>query len=171
MPYRQGDLDSLCGLYCVVNAIRFAAAPPLRIGETQSKDLINHLARALGPDFLQVFDEGINELIPTLRAADEWLRENHGRRLRTKRPYRFRAPDSPEAILRTIDLHLIRANSAVIVSNVEHWTVVERVTAKRLVLLDSYDRRFLKFANSDQNPNADKIILPHRVILLRITTA
>src|ERR671932_2235549 len=46
-PYRQGDLDGLCGPYCVVNAVRLAAHPQRRLREAECTELFAALMAEL----------------------------------------------------------------------------------------------------------------------------
>ena len=49
-PFRQGDLDGLCGAYAVVNAVRLAALPHRKLRRTACAalfgDLVDELAEA-----------------------------------------------------------------------------------------------------------------------------
>ncbi len=170
-PYRQGDLDSLCGLYCVINALRFAALPATKIGRAQSMALIQHLAKALGPEFGELFVDGTNSVKRLLRAADEWLQQTHGERLIVSRPFRRVVPPSAEVIAQTISTHLADPRTAVIACNLVHWSVVERVTPKRLVLFDSSLHQYMKFEGKGRSAKDNNIILPHKLLLLKVVTA
>ena len=169
-PLRQGDLDSLCGLYCVVNAVRMATMPTTKIGERKSKDLINHIAYDLGDGFPLIFDEGLNNLKPLLRSARKWLYQSYGNRLHVQRPFRRRSPPLPEDLATTIITHMAAPHTAVIVCNPAHWSVIERVTPKQVILFDSSCRHFMRLCpDRDQTTNAN-VVIPHKVYLLSITT-
>lgn len=160
-PFHQGDLDSLCGIYCVVNAVRLAAHPGLKIGESQSKGLIDHLVRAIGPKFVQVFADGTDDIPLLLRAASQWLKQAYGRKLVVVRPFRQKSQPSPGLIGSTIAAHLDSPHTAVIISSTVHWSVVDRVTLKRLLLFDSSYHHFIPLEGQAPRTNPDKLVLAH----------
>lgn len=44
-PYRQGDLDSLCGIYAVINGIKFAVRQHQKLTEAHALSLFEALIR------------------------------------------------------------------------------------------------------------------------------
>lgn len=141
-PYEQGDLDSLCGLYTVINAVRVAVHPHRRISKPQSLELFVAGLRALSRSrkLLRGLTVGIDE--PTLdRVCDAVIAEANrvlGVELITVRP-RLDAEWSSAAALRFMRSHL-RAGAPVIVGfegQLDHWTVVVRSSATRLSFFDS----------------------------------
>jgi hypothetical protein len=90
-PCRQGDLDALCAVYGVINAVTLAAAPHKRLTGKDRHDLFAFLACTLKVD-----DKLLGVLIsgghyPTvsrlLRAAHCWLVKHHRLTLRYRRPF------------------------------------------------------------------------------------
>jgi hypothetical protein len=151
-PYRQGALDSLCGIYAVINATRLAAWPAERLTKRDCHDLFKALASVLDADgrLLQVLTEG--SFYPTLsrllRVADRWLEAEFDLRIRFTRPYHLSHPARSAEILRQLARHLGTAQTAAIMClrecSAEHWTVAGSVTRSRsLRLFDSGRRRIV----------------------------
>jgi hypothetical protein len=144
-PFEQGDLDGLCGVYAIVNAVRLAAQPHHRLRVADCRELFAVLLAELADEGrLRGFVThglGSRVLARLLRRAERWLRTQHGLTLEVHRP--FRKQDQPEfdECLRVLTEHLERLGTAAIVGSDEHWTVIRGVTAKRLLLADSDGRR------------------------------
>jgi hypothetical protein len=155
LPYEQGHLDGLCGLYSIVNATRFAlrtaefrrpylSPRPRSLSEAEAELMFLALIRGLirSPRLFDAFIKGINsrELSILLRLADEWLRKRRAVRLLAKRPLYRCGPIRTKTMLRRISSHLAERGTAVIVGANppwRHWTVVTHVAGSRLRLFDS----------------------------------
>lgn len=161
-PYRQGELDGLCGLYSVVNAIRFAiytlhanarSRARAQLDEQEAELLLAHLVEHLtmrqgGARF---FSEGVGqgEMSMLLRAADRWLCSRRSVRLWFKCPLRRRRTRK-NILLRLIADHLSRPGTAAIIAGNDHWrhwTVATKVTRSRLILFDSEGDEFIFIAS------------------------
>jgi hypothetical protein len=144
-PFEQGDLDGLCGVYAVVNAVRLTAHPHRRLPTAECRELFAALLAELADEGrLRGFVAhglGTRVLARLLRRAGRWLRKRHGLALEVRRPFAKRDEPGPEACLRALAEHLARPGTAAIVGSDEHWTVVRAVTPKRLLLADSNGRR------------------------------
>jgi hypothetical protein len=81
-PFRQGDLDALCGAYAVVNAVRLAALPRRRLGRAACLELFAALVDELAEaGRLRAFVTGgmnTGTLARLLRRAKRWLDAEHG---------------------------------------------------------------------------------------------
>ena len=151
-PYRQGELDGLCGPYSVVNAIRFAihtlrttasSRPPGQLDDDKSERLFLHLIDNLtvGGVSTRFFIEGVGQAQVTklLRSAGDWLYSRRALRLSFKCPLRRGLIDT-SALLNHVGLHLSKTGTAAIIAGNEpwrHWTVATKVTRSRLLLFDS----------------------------------
>jgi hypothetical protein len=151
-PYQQGHLDGLCGIYSVLNAVRFAlqTAELRRSGSSRARRLRHEecellfttLVSAIGQRHRHarfVFD-GLSplQLGSLLRSADKWLRMYRGLALTSTRPLERGVRKT--ALLARISSHLCGPGSAAIVGAKApwpHWTVATRVTKARVYLLDS----------------------------------
>jgi len=151
-PLEQGHLDSLCGVYSTINAIRLAAHHAdrstswLRQALRQGWDdvLFAHLVRVAmrrhrRSDFVYA---GLDArgLAHLLRAASDWLDQFFELSIEVRRPFYRRRNVSVADRCRTIAAHLEESATAVVVGTAcpwNHWTVVARVEPSRLVLVDS----------------------------------
>jgi hypothetical protein len=154
-PYTQGQLDGLCGVYSIINAVRFAlpkVAFGVRSGITRRSKLPVAEAEAL---FLGLLKELVRErrhadrlvhgvsprqLAALLKVADHWLRRHRAVKLAVDRPVRGHRRDRTRTILKRIAQHLATPGSVAIVGGNDpwqHWTVATAVTARRVYLLDS----------------------------------
>jgi len=155
LPYEQGHLDGLCGLYSIVNATRFAlrtaefrrpypSRTPRHLSEAEAELMFLALIRGLvrTPRLFDAFINGINarELFVLLRLAAQWLRTRRAARLSASRPLSRRGPVRTNTVFRCISNHLAEPGTAVIVGANppwRHWTVATQVAGSRLHLFDS----------------------------------
>jgi hypothetical protein len=146
-PFEQDDLDGLCSVYAVVNAVRLAAHPHRRLSVAECRGLFAALLAELADEGrLRGFVAaglGPRVLARLLRRAGRWLRKHHGLALEVRRPFAKRDQPQPEKCLRVLAEHLARPGTAAIVGSDEHWTVIRGVTPRRLLLADSNGRRHL----------------------------
>jgi hypothetical protein len=149
--FQQGDLDGLCGVYSVLNAIRIAHAT-LRQGPRPGSPLIEgdeaeaiflRLTRSISTRTIDdpvVWGINTDRLRRLLSVASRWLERNHGLTLEVARPFRGRRRVRFETVLKHIGDHLHKDGAAVIVGSRwpwNHWTVVRNIGKTRLVLADS----------------------------------
>ncbi len=161
-PYRQGDLDQLCGVYCVVNAVRLAALPYRRLGYVNSTALFEVLARKLDKrGWLRAVitaGMGIRLVAKLLRWARRWLRDKHELVLEVQKPFRKR--DDPGHCLDALAAHLAQPGTAAIVGTADHWTVVQAIGSKRLVLFDSNGRAYFRLAITSDDAGKQQVRSP-----------
>ena len=143
-PYRQGDLDCLCGLYAVINSIRFSLSQyhPLRKQDCRAiyYELIDHLE---GTEYLtEALTSGLvtPEISRLLRVAEGWLLETKGITVRHRKPF-HRYPRIPYSkLIGKLSSHLANPGTAVLalaLGRVDHWTVAHSINRKSLRLFDS----------------------------------
>ncbi|MER9693586.1 hypothetical protein NKJ16_16820 [Mesorhizobium sp. M0179] len=66
-PFNQGDLDSLCGVYCVMNAVRFLFP---ELGREKSVGLFQVLSESLTTNRVTAHETvGLGIEIPTVHAV------------------------------------------------------------------------------------------------------
>src|SRR3954453_5066129 len=142
-PYRQGDLDGLCGPYCVVNAVRLAAHPQRRLRDAECVELFAALVAELADigRLRTAVTDGTGKVGRLARRAGCWLRDEHGLELEVMRPFTKRRGPDPACCLQLMTEHLARPGTAAIVATGDHWTVARAVSGRRLLLSDSHDRR------------------------------
>src|SRR4051794_28735521 len=172
-PFRQGDLDGLCGAYAVVNAVRLAALPYRRLRHPACAalfaELVDELAEAGRLRAFVTGGMGADRVARLLRRAKVWLDVEFGLRLKVSRPFRKDDEPGPEACLQLLAGHLGRGGTAAIVGTETHWTVVSAVRGGRLVLADSHDRRYFVAAKAlGDDVTANRLHLSS-TFLLRVT--
>ncbi|TGN62495.1 hypothetical protein E4L95_06365 [Paracoccus liaowanqingii] len=146
-PYQQGQLDSLCGLYAVINAIRVVHAPKHPLSGKMSRHLFHAGAKALmsASGSRQALHQGMSagrqyKLAKVLMRTPA-LASLPPLQLREKRP-RLRSRSDLELFVRkTI------GRGAVLLVDLEgrlsHHTVIIGLSNQRLLLCDSSGMRFV----------------------------
>ena len=137
--YRQGDLDGLCGVYAVVNALRSVEG----LTEAECRAVFRKLVRALGqgprphePRLWGMGSRRLKHLVATARRCRLPDRELAFR----ARPLRLRGKERTLSGLWTAledELGPTCVALVGITGVTDHWCVVYRVTPKTLWLLDS----------------------------------
>lgn len=171
-PFRQGRLDSMCGIYAVINATRIASLPILRLTADDCQDLFSQLVEELelAGRLLEVVTEGSTSgiIAKMLRSAATWLAGNFGTELVYRRPFKNGARPSKVHAFRRLATHLVEPRAVAIVAlkgNPGHWTVARAVThTGSLVLFDS-GRRTLVSPVPSQNSKLE-LRLSHRDFFL-----
>jgi hypothetical protein len=138
--FRQGDLDGLCGVYAIVNALRYV----LRLRDEQCQKLFAKLIKALEQDCDHLhqpllYGMYVAQLKRLMVSAGQGRIQGRklkfeARTLRLKRHQR-----TLPHLWSALDQELGPACVAVvgITGATDHWCVVYRVTPKTLWLLDS----------------------------------
>ena len=183
-PLMQGDLDGLCGLYSLLNAIRWALyshrigsaktrrAPKL-LSDAEQQDLFDTLVTALGkrrPLATFVID-GISafELTRLLRLSREWLSVHRKAHLVFRRPFYRQRTIAPRRVLSRLVKHLTTPGSAAIITLEDHWTVVRGATNRRVRVVDSGGWMFMTIGSEAQRRAGHNGFPPSSVFLLSLT--
>lgn len=149
-PYRQGELDALCGVYAVVNLVRLVAAPYQRLTRSASWELFGELMAELGERgrLPAAVTEGCGTgpMVHMVGRARRWLGDRYGLELRVERPFvgRTKRQQAGDQLLPMLARHMEEPARAVLLGLVEHWTVVRAVSDRRLRLFDSAGRVYLR---------------------------
>ncbi len=167
--YRQGDLDGLCGVYAVVNALRHL----LRLRDEQCQKLFEKLIKALAQDCSRVHERllwgmGIRQLRRLVTVASRCRLQGQNlsfaaRPLRLRREQRT-LPDLWAALDEEVGPNCV---AIVGLSGVDdHWCVVYRVTPKTLQLLDSSGETRINRSRCTVRPTSTRYCLELGEILL-----
>ena len=147
-PFRQGELDSLCGIYAIINAL-YALCP----------EMDGELAEALFRKLVGALSQHVERPIGTLydglgQAAVEGLLGIAATEVRRELEIRVKVvtytPPAPRPSLgefwKDLRSHVHRRQVAILgLSGVhEHWTVGYAVTEKLIRLLDSDEHHVLR---------------------------
>lgn len=139
---RQGDLDALCGVYAIINALEVAGVTGPR--SQMHRRLFRRLTCGLPPDRLQnAMHDGLDQddLIKTSNRAFRWLRQAYGLRASLSQPLRGEEIDDLAVYVATVAEWTREPNLAVIVNvhlaGLSHWTVVRTVKGRAMEVRDS----------------------------------
>ncbi|RBO88509.1 hypothetical protein [Pseudochrobactrum asaccharolyticum] len=144
-PYLQGNLDSLCSVYAVINALRWSLADhPLSAKGEHWKalfaELNDYAVKELGLLSLSSQGMGLKGMIWLLRTAQQYMSETHAITITTHRPFALKRPNSNNDIIDIIAEHLRSPNTAVITAvygKLNHWCVIKGLKKKHVILFDS----------------------------------
>lgn len=171
-PFRQGDLDSLCGLYSVMNSFRLLCP---EIDDDRSHSLFRVLGETLTTNKVtacETISEGIE--IPTVRAlvkaAQDYVRDILDIGIRAERLKLHRTRHKFDEMWTILSDKLNNGHVAILglSGRHEHWTVAYRVTRKTVRLFDSdFIRILLRSQCSIRSNKVPHQIDPEDVILLR----
>lgn len=143
-PFRQGDLDGLCSVYAVVNAVRLAIQAHGRFSRERYNDFYEQIVDAV--DRLQGFGKVSRDGMTTptvgqlLKQTSEVVRANLGYELEVRRPLLTRKRQSIRRAVDRLRLELMEPGTAVLLGlegKYNHWTVSYRITATSILLHDS----------------------------------
>lgn len=147
LPYRQGDLDGLCGIYAVINAVRLLH-PALDTDAAYA--LFHKLARTLDrtlDDPMRCVSDGIGraELEDLLITAREQLARHHRIGIKVEALVLWRKRPTLDDLWEALRDKLDGPQVAILeLSGVkEHWTVGYAASETTLRLFDSGERRLL----------------------------
>ena len=151
LPYRQGDLDSLCGLYAILNAVRWADRHHNRLNRADHKALFDRLIEVSdqGDTLTAIVRHGttIPEMSRLLHVAADDVSRHHGLHLTISKPFHRYREAPARIVLAAIARHTRdHANGVIAMTRHAdaHWTLITAITPKRLELFDSTSRQWLR---------------------------
>jgi hypothetical protein len=150
-PYRQGGLDALCGLYAIINAMRRCLGEAYdEIWPDVFEALLLSTEREVGLAEALTLGIRTKPFRAILQYATWTMAEQYGLAFSSTQmsdaPPRLAldisAPTSADEYARIVRAWTSRPQAAVLIGIKRrhrplHWTVIERVTRRRLLLLDS----------------------------------
>lgn len=173
---RQGQLDGLCGLYSVVNAIALMTRDQVRrpgIRKLLSNAGIDQLAEEgyLADAFKHGM--GFRQLCRLYKAVAAELEALEG--ISVAYSVAANRKMGIDAFIDRVTAHLAVHGPGSVILNVHgaihHWTVVSAIDARRVHLADCYGFRFFKrtslTTNSEQAPGRRHELWPTQSLLLR----
>jgi hypothetical protein len=183
-PAMQGDLDGLCGVYSIVNAVQWSlhtstptawafGQAPKRLIWTEQEALFDTLVTTLGkrrPHGTFVTG-GIHafELTRLLRVSREWLSIHRKADLVFRRPFYRQRTIATRRVLARLREHLAAPGSAAIIAVEDHWTVVRGAAKRRVRVLDSGGWMFMTISSTTHRGARRNGLPPGSVFLLRLT--
>jgi len=152
-PLQQGELDGLCGLYAIINAIRWSVGERGGLVGRQVDNLfgwlIEEVERTAGG--MAAVALGIHDrpLIAIARASERLLADEFGFRVRVSHPFRPRPPATVAELVRVVRAATERDQVAFLIGlkgRYLHWSVCVGATRHHLVLYDSADIHRLRIS-------------------------
>jgi len=143
-PFKQGRLDSLCGLYATINAMRFACHTAGITAKISWNVVFRIMVEQIDARWrlADVLTEGTDspEIQLCFRAAAVYLKRRHGIILRVTWPWSKRKVLNPATALQQV-AHRLESGHALFFGydgrKESHWTVVTEVTRTHVVLMNS----------------------------------
>lgn len=151
-PYRQGNLDNLCGIYSSENAVLKSTNDLAKFSKKQVKGWFQEIIADLSKHrkLLAVHKEGSEvELVENyLGIIQSQLDDSIKLKLSYYKP--FNEKTRTTTAIKKISTISKQPNTAVIIGIQglhDHWSVIDRITADRIYLKDSDGLRFLRITN------------------------
>jgi hypothetical protein len=168
-PYRQGELDSLCGIYAVINAI-YGLCPEMDgdLAETLFRKLIkslgDHIERPIGPLYDGLPQSAVESLI---RVGAQEIRRELEIKLKASAYKPLRKPSLGQ-LWDDLRSHVHRRQVAILgLSGVEeHWTVAYAVSDKLIRLFDSNEYQVLRRSRCTTSRARKRFQIDPRAVIL-----
>ncbi len=146
-PYAQGDLDSMCGIYAIINAFRALCR---EISWEISTQLFQHLVRCLNRHAKQalfpiIFGTGLSLMRKLLGEAQSYLKKKLKIELAVEPKGRDLKSKSLEAAWQRLSA-IVDETTVLILplsGRWDHWTVLYDINVRKMRLVDSGQRREL----------------------------
>lgn len=148
-PYKQGNLDSLCGIYAIINACRHACASLETKKQLGSWELFTVLVDALEErgKLTTVLCYGISakDHNHLLTIAAKFMLGKHGLFLNIKRPLKHIKAPSLAKVSSLLSYHLEQSGTSALLEfeapSFEHWTVISHIIQDHIHFIDSTGMR------------------------------
>jgi hypothetical protein len=141
-PYRQGDLDGLCGVYALVNAVDYLCGPlSLPKAKRLFEQILTYIESNSPLAFRCTAGTTINEISSILKyvICNQYP-------IRRYKPFHLQPVVSKERYIKTLSDFLEQPNTIVFLTlygPLDHWTLVRKITAKTLVTYDSCEIHYV----------------------------
>lgn len=161
-PYKQGDLDFLCGVYAVVNSLRIACRSAGVKKRIVWRSVFNKVLEELEnrKRLFEVHSEGMNlrTLCICIQAASEYLEKKYSIRVTRKIAWRRMKKLALRPAFKELQRLLSQPGNSAILRleglSLSHWTVVKSVGGDRVHFADSYSVRFKRVSECQFTKNA-----------------
>jgi hypothetical protein len=149
-PDQQGKFDGLCGVYAILNSIKWL----YHIGEDDLDKMFQTLCETLPGKFPEVLWAGLGvpEIRRLLDRSVDYLAEHHKHGdLQWHLPFLQRGFGSADAFWRSVGEQLSAKVQTVVIIGLnqpwDHWTVAHKVTPRTVEFFDSYSMRRYPFTS------------------------
>jgi len=153
-PYKQGRLDSLCGLYATINAMRFACQTAGIEDKVKWETVFRVMLEQVDARWrmVDILTEGTDkpEIQQCFRAAAVYLKRQHAIRLRVAWPWSNKTKINPAKALVQLGKKLDHGRALFFGyegHKESHWVAVTNVTRTHLILMNSSVGRTMKISD------------------------
>ncbi|WP_421521893.1 hypothetical protein [Ochrobactrum quorumnocens] len=144
-PYLQGNLDSLCGIYALINAIRWALRNELASTkgphwEELFRRLTNHAVKEMGHLDLPTSGLSLYAMIGLTHIGRDYVSDELNVELSLRRPFAIKKPIEADQTIESMSRHLQQTNTAALAAvygKLNHWSVITAIDDKQAQLFDS----------------------------------
>jgi hypothetical protein len=173
-PFRQGDLDGLCGVYAVLNALKALGYRENHEGwQVILSEIITYLHESKESTFF--FTDGINT--PDMSRILKHI-ACLNRDIVYSKPFHSKADITLSELWDTLSLYLnskIHRTAILCVQghHCGHWTVVSSLSKKRITFFDSSDMEWVnrsRCTTTDLTTNHSILLYPATLFLLERST-
>ncbi|MEJ0063290.1 MAG: hypothetical protein WDO70_08845 [Alphaproteobacteria bacterium] len=147
-------MDSTCGLYSVINAIRLAASPYQHITKEDYEalyiTLIKEIDRRWGARHVILDGMTAHQLAVLLHTSADWMARRRKPVLRWSKPYIRKKRIDATPALAAMKRHLKTGGSIITgvkLDDKDHWTIIQKITRSSLLLHDSCARKQVRLAS------------------------
>lgn len=153
VPYEQGGLDGLCGVYSIINASRI-------INSLNDEDCLGFFERVVKfldaeRSLAKLLTEGLD-----INLIGQILNKVEGLNIEKKMPHRGKPETTLGEFWTSMQNFLEEPNRAILLGLggvYDHWTVVESISDKQMKLLDSDGlKRFNRSACTTGEPDKQR---------------
>jgi hypothetical protein len=132
----------LCGVYGIINAVRWACRDLYRFSHAECEEMFAALTRELDHRVKRSLTDGIGtpRVFKLAQAACEYMRTDYDITVAVDRPLRHRKDVSTEMLIEELSRLTAHPHTGVLIGicgDLDHWTVCRAVTEHSLLLFDS----------------------------------
>lgn len=166
IPYHQGQLDGLCGVYSIINSARIINNFDHKYCESIFREIVKFLA--LEYSFSKIMTQGVN-----INIIGHIINDIENLCLIKEMPLRKEKKLPLTLFWSSMQRHLAEPNRAILLGLggvYNHWTVTHKISDRRMMLFDSAHLQHLnKYSCTTQrlNENYRHIIKPKYTYYLR----
>lgn len=176
-PFRQGQLDGLCGAYRVINAMRLLVGPrrlTAAAGNILLSEMLGHISDKGYPAHEAIYS-GLSglRLLQAVQFARDRVFDQYGVTIRKSCPWYGKPPPEADAFFRQQDRALHSGGPGqhvAILATAEHYTVLTGLAGSRLKLADSagWDHWSMRHCHTGTEPDRrfTHALSPHFTVIL-----
>lgn len=166
LPYHQGQLDGLCGVYSIINSARIINNFDHKYCESVFREIVNFLT--LEYSFSKIMTQGVN-----INIIGHIINDIENLCLIKEMPLRNEKRLPLPLFWSSMQNHLAEPNRAILLGLggvYNHWTVTHQISDRRMVLFDSAHLKHLnkyKCTTQRLNEHYRHILKPKYTYYLR----